>query len=305
MKCVVTGGKGFLGTHVVAELVRRGFDVVIYDIAPGESLNKSVRVKFIQDDIRNMDRLRVVLENADAVFHLSGVLGTEELFDSPREAIDINIHGALNILLASSNTETKKRIFFPTKPNEWNNVYSVTSQAVEKLGHAYRESMGLDIRVLRFWSVYGPRQKLFPVRKAVALFIFCALENKPIEIFGDGTQVVELIYVQDVAKSIVDYVDYDGSISETHELSSGIRMTVEALAQQLIAMIGSKSEVTFLPMRRGEASNIQFARARDVRQILGESKITSFNDGMRKTIEWYRGLSDDLIEKCKRFYGSK
>lgn len=305
VKCIVTGGNGFLGTHVVAELLTRGFGVVVYDIASDEARKGLARVEFIQDDVRNIERLRVVLENADAVFHLSGVLGTEELFDSPEEAIDINIHGALNILLTSSNTGRKKCIFFPTKPNEWNNVYSATSQAVEKLGHAYRESMGLDIRVLRFWNVYGPGQKLFPVRKAVPLFIFSALENKPIEIFGDGTQIVELLYAQDVAKSIVDYVVYDGVVLETYELSSGVRMTVEALARRLIAMIGSKSEVTFLPMRKGEASSIEFARARDVRQILGESKTTSFDDGMRKTIEWYRGLSDDALENCRSFYGRK
>ena len=305
MKCVVTGGNGFIGTHVVTELTARGFDVVAYDIASGELHNKPATVKFIQDDVRNIDRLHAALEDANLVFHLSGILGTDELFDSPREAIDINIHGALNVLLASSNTATEKRIFLPTKPNEWNNVYSVTSQAVEKLGHAYRESMGLDIRVLRLWDVYGPRQKLFPVRKAVPLFIFRALENRPIEIFEDGMQVVELLYVQDVAKSIVDYVVYDGAVSETYELRADTRMTVEALARRIITMTGSKSEVAYLPMRRGESSTIQFSRACDVQNILGESRLTRFDDGMQRTIEWYRGLSDDVSAEVSAFYESR
>lgn len=301
MKCLVTGGEGFIGSHVVSELVKMGFDVVVYDIACDESRNGSVRAKFVQDDIRNFERLSRTIADADYIFHLSGLLGTHELFDTPREAIDVNINGALNILLASRDTGRYQRIFFPTKPNEWNNIYSVTAQAVEKLGHSYRENLGLDVRALRLWNVYGPRQKLLPVRKAVPLFVFQALENRPVEIFGDGTQWIELLYVGDVAKSIVDYMIFDGKVSETFELRTSVRITVEGLARQIIEMTGSQSPVEHFSMRKGEGA-MELARARDAKEILGEDTSTPFEDGMRRTIEWYREVRRQAFEEARNFY---
>ncbi len=208
--------------------------------------------------------------------------------DCPREAIDININGAMNVLLACANSRVPKRVFLPTKPNEWNNIYSMTAQAVEKLGHVYRENSGLDVRVLRLWNVYGPRQRLFPVRKAVPLFIFQALRNRPVEVFGDGSSVVELMFVEDVAKTIADFTLHRGPASDTYEIRSGVQISVDELARRIVQMVGSRSEVIHVAMRKGERPGSKFGRALDVRNLLGESPITSFDLGMEKTIEWYR-----------------
>ena len=303
MICVVTGGAGFIGSHVAAELISRHFDVIVFDIA--RQCEQLKGITLVQEDIRNFPRLRATIEAADFVFHLCGILGTRELFDTPREAIDINMNGALNVLLAAKDARKRKRIFFPTKPNEWNNIYSVTSQAVEKLGHAYREYMGLDVRVLRLSNVYGPRQKLFPVRKVIPFFVFQALENRPIEIFGDGTQTLELLYVSDVAKSIVNFVMKAAPVSETFELRAKAVITAEALARKIIAMTDSTSELIRLPPPIGVNPEIQFHHARDVQEIVGNWNSTEVDTGIRETINWYRNLSRQELAMARCFYERK
>lgn len=300
MKCVVTGGRGFIGSHVATELDRRGFHVDIYDSdgATPALPEHSGNVRFVHGDIRDSSTLRKAFEGADLVYHFAGLLGTHELFDNPREAIDVNIHGALNVLLAGIDAGVK-RVFLPNKPNEWNNVYSVTSQAVEKLGHAYREYMGIDARVLRLWNVYGPRQKIYPVRKAIPLFVFQALSNLPVEVYGDGTQSIELLYVEDVARIVVDYLLFDGAVNETFEPRAGLPITVDALARKIISLTGSTSEIVRLPMRKGENNSTCFAHARDVQTLLGESAFVGLDKGMRATIAHYRALDPHVFAAAR------
>ena len=232
MNCLVTGGNGFIGRHVVHELLKRGFKVTVYDIDPNNEYESALSINYICDDILNLPRLREACSTADMIFHLAGLLGTAELFQIPREAIETNIIGALNVITAVDDTRKRTRIFFPTKPTHWNNIYSLTAQAVEKLGHTYRENRGLDIRILRLFDVYGPHQRLFPVRKAVPYFVFAALENRPLSIFGDGTKLVNLLYAEDVAKAIVDYLIKNGFVTETFELS-GHEISLEELHTRL------------------------------------------------------------------------
>jgi UDP-glucose 4-epimerase len=290
--CIVTGGNGFIGRHVVSELLGRGLDVVIYDSVCGGL----TEARTVRDDIRNYQRLAQCLSDADYVFHLSGVLGTSELFDEPRKAIEINILGALNVLEASLKRKAI-RIFFPTKQNAWNNIYSLTAQAVEKLGHSYHDNFGIDVRILRLPNIYGPRQKISPVRKAIPLFITQALTNRPIEIFGDGNQPVELAYVEDAAKLIVDYMMIGIQPPGTCELISDVRLTVNELADLIIDITASDSEKIYCSPRRGETGNTEIARARDVRELLVSSQQTPLVAAMVETINWYKGL----IERDARY----
>jgi UDP-glucose 4-epimerase len=290
MKCLVTGAQGFIGRHLVPELLRRGFDVIAFDKVHDNGVINSRKVRFVQGDIRDFARLRPLFDAAGHIFHLSGVLGTSDLFDNPKEAIDINIGGALNILLASSQVREKPRIFIPTKHTEPNNIYSMTAQGVEKLGHIYRENLGLDVRALILPNVYGPFQNLHPPKRAVPQFISHALQNRTIEIFGAGDQIVELIYAVDAAKAIIDYMLHDGPVQETFELFANDQISVVALAHKIIKMTNSKSPIVNLPKRRGELSDAEFVRANDVGDLLGSLHCTALETGMAATIDWYRAM---------------
>lgn len=285
MKCLVTGGNGFIGSHVISELLCRGFEVISYDINFSNRLFNP-RLSMVEGDIRDITKLSEASRCAKFVFHLSGLLGTSELFEHPKQAVDVNINGAINVLDdAARNTQ---RCFLPAKPNGANNIYSVTSQAVEKLGHSYRENMKVDVRILRLPNIYGPRQRVRPVRKVVPEFVTRALRDQPIEIFGDGNQLVELEYVTDTARSIVDLMLYDGDFHESLELKANKHMAVSALAQRVISLTDSNSELIFLPMRPGERARIANDPLRPLDEIVGPRKATSFEYGIKETIDWYR-----------------
>ncbi len=303
MNCIVTGGNGFIGHHVVNELLKRGFKVTVYDIDPNNEYDDSLGINYICDDILNLPKLREACASADMIFHLAGLLGTAELFQFPKKAIETNIFGALNVITSINDTRIRTRVFFPAKPNHWNNIYSVTAQAVEKLGHAYREQLGVDIRMLRLFSVYGGHQKVFPIRKAVPYFVFAALENRQVSIFGDGTQLIELLYVEDTAKAIVDYMMIEHFVTETFELS-GYQISVELLARRIISMANSKSDLAYLPIRRGESPQAHSGRIRDLRRLIGERNMTSLDRGLETTIEWYRA-NPSKLEQASMFYDTK
>jgi nucleoside-diphosphate-sugar epimerase len=292
---------GFIGRRVSQELLGCGHEVLIYDSDAGTAADALPGATLVHADVRDRRRLASVVADADWVFHLSGVLGTSELFDDPETAIDVNIKGALNVLLACRGTKVK-RVFLANKPNEWNNIYSVTSQAVEKLGHSFREHMNVDARVLRIWNVYGPRQKLFPIRKVVPHMVMQALRGAPLELFGDGTQMVELLYVDDVARAIVDFLFHAGNVESTYELKAVRPMSALDLAHTIIRLTNSNSTVRLLPMRTGESVSTRFAAASSLAQLLPGLSQTPLNEGLLETIEWFRSMPAVEMAAAWRFY---
>lgn len=288
MKCLVTGGQGFIGRHVVTELVRRGLQVIVYDRIGSDGSNDTDQVRFVEGDIRDIARIQPILNHVSLVFHLAGVIGTSELFDNPKEAIDINIGGALNIFLCSSKISKAPKIFIPLKHTTTNNIYSMTAQGVEKLGHIYRENFDLDVRMLVVPNVYGPANSGHSTQRVVSRFIYQALRNCDIEIFGSGDQLVELIYASDVARVIVDYTIFPDAPRRTFELFARDKLSVATLARRIINMSDSKSMIVTRPRRRGEFVEAALVRAADVVELLGAQDLTDIETGMRNTISSYR-----------------
>lgn len=297
MKCLVTGGSGFVGSHVVDELIRIGQDVTIFDVSVPNFGTLSKNCKFVQGDIRNGSIVGDLISNAEIVFHFSGMLGTSELFDDPKTAIDVNIVGALNVLLAATLQPVRPRVFIPNKPNGWNNVYSVTSMAVEKLGHAYQDNFSLDLRMMRLRNVYGPRQGGHNVRKCVPDFITRALTNRNIEIFGTGRQHLELQYVTDVAGAIVAYMLNAEKINRVSETQISANIPVRKLATEIIKLTHSSSQLTSQPMRIGESVSRSRYQSKSSRIVQIGPPVTNLDIGLSKTIAWYK---DDLDEMHRR-----
>ena len=286
MKCLVTGGCGFIGRHVMRELLARGFEATAYDIVTPDQRSSSFT--HIAGDIRDLPLLAMAIQDCDMIIHLAGLLGTEELFENPGLAIENNILGGMNVILTAVAERRQLRVFIPTKPNEWDNLYSVTSQALEKVGHAYRANYGLDVRVLRFWNVFGPAQQSRNVRKAIPYFISQALSGQPLEIYGDGAQFLRPIFVRDVAKTIVDYMIASERPHQTYEMAGRQKMSVCELANMIIGLSKSGSELVFKPMRKGEDIGKVFQEAPDVSQIAGEGQETPLLQALQITIDWLR-----------------
>lgn len=235
-RVVVTGGRGFIGQAAAHALLKRGYTPVVYDVP--------------DSDTRNGDGIRAALENAEAVIHLAGVLGTHELFDAVDLAIDINIKGAARVLEAVRDTGTK--YVGLTLPAVFPSVYTATKGAAVALERAFHHTYGVPVsRVLAF-NAYGPAQKHGPghPQKILPTFAAEAWAGRPIPIWGDGSQTVDLVHVEDLGELLVDCIDHGDNF--TVDGGTGVAVTVNEVAEFCLKVTGSKAGIDYRPMRRGE-----------------------------------------------------
>ncbi len=302
MKSVVTGGCGFLGSTIAQHLLDEGHEVVMFDtIAPGEK-GLLVDTEYVAGDIRDRDKLATVVKGADEVYHLAGVLGTSELQEDVSRAIELNVGGAVNVFETSINAGVG-RVFYAAKPNVWLNTYTITKEAAEQFARMYNEA-GHDTKIssLRYFNGYGAGQALLPIRKIVPAFAVQAIRGLPIEIFGDGEQIVDLIYSKDIASLTVEFTR-SGQVEQTPDCGTGIRMSVNAVAEDINRYYGNKAGLRHLPMRPGETPNtVLTADTTLLTAVLGELKVTPYETALADTLEWYGQLDGALLDKAVSFY---
>ena len=300
-KTLITGGTGFLGKAMMQHLVENDYVVHTFDNKPSKD------DKHIQGDIGDFDKVKSAVSGMDVVFHLAGVLGTTELLNDNITAIDVNITGTVNVLEASL-TQNVSAVFIPTKPDRWLNTYSITKKAAEEFAQMYSQIKGLDVRVLRWLNAYGPGQKAFPVRKAVPIMIVQALENKDVEIWGNGEQKVFLNYTKDLARNTVLYTLKPNIDSTVRDTGNIVEMTVNELAQLIVRLSDSKSKITHLPMRLGEdpSKQLDMLSKPTAADILGvSSQTTPIEEGMSNTIQYYKELPSQHRIDALKFYWNK
>jgi UDP-glucose 4-epimerase len=236
-RVVVTGGRGFIGGPVCDELTKRGFEPDIFGLEEG--------------GIEDANRVYDFVEGAEFVIHLAGVLGTHELFDSVRQAIDINVKGTVNVLDACWRHNAC--YVGITMPQVFPSVYTATKVAATKLATAYHYNFGLGVSHVRAFNAFGPGQAYGPghPQKIVPTFAIKALRGEPIPIWGDGEQGVDLIHTSDLAIMLVDASQFTDD--QVFDGGTGQSFTVNEVADMIKEIAGSKAPNEYLPMRRGEA----------------------------------------------------
>lgn len=281
---LVTGGAGFIGSYVVEDLLARGYTAHVLDTR-GRAVAGATT---ILGDVRDATSTGEAIGRADGVIHLAGVLGTAEMVANPRPAIDANVLGAINVFEATARHGIPM-VNIATGNHWMDNTYAITKDAADRFARMYNAFRGGRITTVRAFDAYGPRQTppapygLSRVRKVIPSFACRALSGEPIEIYGDGSQVIDLIHASDVARVLVDALERterDGPVAETIEAGSGIPITVLQTAERVIEYAG-RGSIAFLPMRPGEQTGAAIvAKA----QLAGAVPLSV---GLPQTIAYY------------------
>lgn len=278
-RVLITGGSGFIGTATHTALRARGHDVSTYDASDGL-------------DIRDPDSLLnvCVQRDVETVVHLAGVLGTHELFDTPGLAVDVNVNGSLNVLEACR--ETGAAYVGIAMPDVFPSIYTATKIAAMRLAEAYRHTHGVKVAHVRAFNAFGPGQAVGPghPQKIVPHFAVELLHGRPVPIWGDGKQAVDLIHVDMLASVLADAVDALGRFVVQAEPividgGTGVPWAVLDVAHMVASALDMPLTAQFLPMRRGEKPTHIFAAGHgweylDVKPQWDEADL-------RDTVRWY------------------
>lgn len=280
MKILVTGGSGFIGSHLVAELRKMKHEVTVLS-----NRNLSKDTSNIYADVTDRKAILNLVPRFDTVYHFAGLLGTSELITESYEASKVNILGTVNILDGALKNKTK--VIYVAKPNYWLNTYSITKYAGEAFVQMYHEQMKLPAVSVRLFNAYGPNQS-FHCQKAAPFFIRWALSNEDIQIWGDGDQTMDLIHARDAVRAAILIAKQKDLEGKTIDIGSGRETSVNKFAKMIIQITKSKSKIIYFPMRPGETEHTRLKAETSILKKLDFKYLYTLKKGLEKTTEWYR-----------------
>ncbi len=304
MNCLVTGGAGFIGSNLVEFLVKDGHEVtVLDDLSSGYRDNLlqgglCEKIRFLQGDVRDEGLLREATKNQEAVFHLAASVGNKRSIEHPLLDADINVMGTLKVLEAARFSGCRKVVFsssagifgeLKTLPIEENHPvepdspYGCTKLCAEKLCLAYAKLYDLEAVALRYFNVYGPRQRFDAYGNVIPIFVFQILRGEPISIFGDGEQTRDFVHVRDVVQANVKAALSRG-VSGAFNIASGTRITINALVE-LLREAGLRPQVRMAPPRPGDVRH-SLADLTRARTSLGYEPSVGLAEGLREYVAW-------------------
>ena len=305
MKTVlVTGGNGFIGRYVVEELLSRGYEPAVLDTRFREPVEGAT---LVLGDIRDAVSVTEAVAHADGVIHLAGVLGTQETITNPRPAAESNILGGLNVLEACAQYDVP--LVNIAVGNWWMaNTYAISKNSVERFCEMFRKERKTRVSVVRAMNAYGPRQSAVPpygsskVRKIMPSLICRALSDEPLEIYGDGEQVMDMIYVADVASVLVKTLETTneiGAIATTVEAGSGRETTVNQItaivAAEVEKIVKHPIEIVHVPMRPGEHERAIVLGKPETLSAIGmdAADFVSLEEGVPQTVDYFRRMLNE------------
>src|SRR6266704_3237004 len=279
MRVLVTGGAGFIGSHLVKRLIRAGEDVTVLDnLSTGRQQNLGHyllddRMSFVNGDIRDIENVRSCVMNADRVVHLAAIASVPYSIKKPAETHDVNVEGTLNILKACHEHE-----FSATSP------YAESKIASEAYCQLFREKHHLRTVCLRAFNVYGPNQHNSDYGGVITQFMERLKKQQAPIIYGDGEQSRDFIYVDDVVETIARIIRTPNNSDGTYNLGSGRATTINQLVRLLQRILRDEEfKPIYAPARQGDIRHSQADIGKAKRQ-LGFSPLTSLEEGLERLV---------------------
>lgn len=307
---LVTGGAGFIGSHLADRLIKLGHPVTIFDnLSTGFKSYINPKAKFIKGDTSNMSDVKKLFENKfDVVCHIAGSASSIKSFADAHEDVKANFLGTINVvnesiakqvprfLYASSMTvygNIEKLLIKENAPCRPISYYGISKYASERFVHATGDRVDLNspfnVTSFRMFNVYGPRQSLTnPYQGVMAIFIGNVMRKEPINIFGDGKQSRDLIYIDDIVDVWVKSIDNKNTFRKVFNLGFGLDVSVNQLVTTIIKTLGKNPRVypiLYKPPRPGDQRHMK-ADISEIKKVLRWNPKIDLKEGLVRTIKW-------------------
>jgi UDP-glucose 4-epimerase len=309
IRCLITGGAGFIGSHLAMQLSHMGHEVTVLD-KPGAPFAPLPGIAFVEGDVRDAQLVRELVGKHDCVYHLAALLGVRRTLEDPAGMLENNLAGTLNVLRAAmpgrkkvlfaSTSEAYGKgtppfmenmdlVFGPTQKLRWS--YAVCKTVEEYLCLGYGKK-GLPVTIVRYFNIYGPRQTSSMYGGVVAKFIKAALNGWDIPVFGDGSQTRSFTYIADAVKGTIDAMRREAD-QEVVNIGSQNEISIMELAVKIKRLAGSSSNIVKVPYHKVFPQGFEEISRRvpgmdKAKTLLGFTPEVSLEDGLRETIKWFR-----------------
>ncbi len=304
---LVTGGAGFIGSHLVDRLVAEGARVrILDDLSTGDEENINQRAEFILGDIRDKTIAEQAMRGVELVFHSAAQINPARAVEDPYFDFEVNAQGTLVLLLAAAEAGVKKFIMASTnlygdaeaelmredfavlyEQRSLLSPYAAAKAAAEAYLKVFNDEIGLPTVRLRYTNVYGPRQLTKSESGVVAIFVRSALRGKPLVIFGDGLQTRDFVYVDDVVEANVLAALRPEANGKAFNIGTGVQTSVRELAAMIKELVGSASAIEYGPPRAADFRRVCVDISLAER-TLGWRPRTALREGLAAYIAWCR-----------------
>jgi nucleoside-diphosphate-sugar epimerase len=305
---LVTGGAGFIGSHLVRALIDQDYDVrVLDDLSTGLKENlEGLDIELIRGDIRDRSAVAKAVKGAELVFHYAAMISVPDSVKDPHFCYDVNVNGSLNVLWESHETGVKRVILASSAavygdtlapvneqaPSNPKSPYASAKVAMEGMARMFSATYRLPTVCLRYFNVYGPRQSPHsPYAAAIPLFINAFLSGNPPIIFGDGQQTRDFVYVDDVVRANLLAIDCEHAIGGVYNIAGHGPIAIATLVSCLRDFFPESAPTEFRAAREGD---IRFSAADQMRavQALGYRPEIALEQGLQRTVQWFRTKLD-------------
>lgn len=303
MKTLVTGGAGFIGSHIAEALLARGDSVRVLDnFSTGKRENIATiakDVELIEGDIRNASIVGEAVRGMDAVFHSAAFVSVPQSMDEPQECFDVNVSGT-HLLLESARCARVRRVVLASSAAVYGestalplleetalqpkSPYALSKRVNEMYAELFTNEFDLEVVALRYFNVYGPRQRPDSMyAAAVPIFLQRLLDGKPVTIFGDGGQTRDLINIHDVVRANLIASEHPNAAGKIFNICTGIETRLLDLLDVLYGIFPNAPPTEFAPPRAGDIHR-SVGNPQKAKDIIGFSANTSLSDGLKETV---------------------
>ena len=317
MKVLITGGAGFLGSHLADTFINDGHDVYILDTGSSfkiKHLLGNPRFHQVHDTVFNLDMLESLIIKCDLIYHMAAIVGVEHYVADPYQVLNVNINGTQNVLRLAHRYNKKvvftstsevygrnpkipwdeddDRVLGSTRIDRW--CYSTSKAASEHFCHAYKK-MGLPVVIVRYFNAYGPRLDKIDKGRVITIFVGQLLRNEPVTVIGDGSQTRCFTYIDDCIRATFAAGVKPEANGEIFNIGTDVETSMKELAETMIKVSGAKSTIKFVKKesiygKSYEDIQRRVPKVEKMNRILGVKADIPLEEGLKITWEWFKSI---------------